>query len=137
MKKMFTFIALLLSLSSFAQLNDKIMSFDGNATIKQVTEGSLTKTIRLGDRTQAPYLFKVSSVLSIVNSNVTEETRSVEEQVKIEAYKFVELTQLTVSKLTDLSAAEQTEFRKFYTQERIDQAKGIVSVITFKFKNTK
>ena len=113
------------------------MSFNGKDSIAEIQTGKVTASVRLADRTQAPYTYKVGTVLPLVNSNKVEDARSFEDQAKAEAYKYVELTKITVAQVTALTPAQQEEVKKFYTQDKIDAAKGIVSVITFKYRPTK
>ena len=139
MKFLTAFALLVTSLIASAQpvLPATHITFNGNAAIEMVRTGMTTQTIRLSDRTAAPSSYKVGAVLAVVNSNQTEETRTPEVQVAANAYKFIELTKLEVKKLTDLSPADQAEFRRFYTQEVIDRANGIVTVVTFKYRATR
>jgi hypothetical protein len=113
------------------------MSFQGQAAMNDVKAGKLTVTVRLGDRTQAPSSLKVGLVLPLVNTKKEEDPRSFEDQVKDNKYGWVELTKVTVSQVTALTPAEQEELKKFYTQDKIDAAKGVVTVTVFKFKATK
>jgi len=112
-------------------------SFKGKAQLEQVRAGQLTRTIRLNDRTAAPYSYKLGKVLPLINSDTAEERSTEEEQVAAETYKFVELTQFTVTTFSALSPADQVELKKYYAQEKIDLAKGIVTVVHFKFRERK
>lgn len=145
MKKLFAVLLTAFSVSAFANAPVApapkpfvpALSFNGKATINQILAGQLTSTVRLGDRTATPHSNKVGSVLPLVNSNREEDPRSFEDQVKAEAYKYVELTKVTVSQVSALSAADQEELKKYYTQDKIDAAKGIVTVVTFKYRAQK
>lgn len=145
MKKLFAILLTVFSVSALANTPAApapapfipAISFNGKATINQILAGQIKSTVRLGDRTLAPHNNKVGAVLPLVNSNREEEPRSFEDQVKAEAYKYVELTKVTVSQISALSAADLEEVKKYYTQDKIDAAKGIVTVITFKYRAQK
>lgn len=145
MKKLFAVLLTVFSVSAFANAPAApapapfvpALSFNGKATINQILAGQITSTVRLGDRTVAPHSNKVGAVLPLVNTNRDEEPRSFAEQVQAEAYKYVELTKVTVSQVSALSAADQEEVKKYYTQDKIDAAKGVVTVVTFKYRAQK
>ena len=126
---------LLLSIcgKTFAQSNDTTFSFSNKNYLNDIAAGKLTKSIRLKDRTAAPYLFASGKKLSLINSNTTEDARTAAEQVKDNAYGKVEITNVVVSEFSKLNASEQAELKLFYTDAQISEAKNIVTIITFKF----
>lgn len=138
MKILFSFLALLVSTQAHAQLPaGAAFSFKGKDSLAQVRSGAVTGSVRLYDRTQAPYSYVVGKMLPLINNDTNEEHRSEEEQVATNAYGFVEFTQIGVSQLTALSPADQAEIHQFYTQDKIDLAKGVITKVTFKFKASK
>ncbi len=108
----------------------KQLSFHGNATIAEVQDGKLTRSIRLKDRTQAPTSYKAGDLVAIVNTNTEEDKRPLDAQMG--KYQHIELTKLTVTKFSALSAADQAELSKYYSAEKIAEAKDVVTIIEFK-----
>ena len=135
MKKFFAVVMLVAAMGVSAQ--EKSLSFFGKKAIAEVQEGKVVKSIRLKDRSQAPSSFKVGMVLSIVNSDTAEDARTFDEQVAAGDYKFIELTQLNVSKFSALSPADQAEVRRYYSPVQITDAKDTVSTLVFKFRSTR
>lgn len=135
MKKAFLAFAAGLMMSTTAMAaNLTYLSFQGKASLEQLKTGTLKSTIRLGDRTGAPTFFKVGQVVPLVNGDEKEDARKYEEQIKANAYGKVEIAALKVSKFEALSPADQKEFAKYYTPEKIKEAGGVVSVITLKYQ---
>lgn len=112
----------------------QFLSFKGKAALEQVKLGSVKETVRLGDRSAPPSSFKVGIVVPLVNSDQAEDSRKPEDQIATNAYGKVELVSLKVSKFEALSKKDQDEFLKFYTPEKLAEAKGIVTIIGLKFK---
>lgn len=110
------------------------ISFTGKASIEAVQSGKLTQTVRLGDRTQVPFSFKLGLVLPLVNGDKVEDTRTFEDQIAANAYGKVELTLVSVSQFESLSAADKAEFLKHYSPEKIKEAKGVVTKLGLKVK---
>jgi len=135
MKKFLALVLLVAGVNAFAQ--EKSLSFSGKKAIAEVQAGKVVKSIRLKDRTQAPSSFKVGMVLAIVNSDTVEDNRPFDQQVAAGDYKFIELTQLTVSKFSALSPADQAEVKRYYTQPQITEAKDTVTTLVFKFRATR
>ena len=125
-----------LGMNAWAQ-DVKQLSFHGKAAIAEVQQGKTTKSIRLKDRTLAPTSYKAGDVVTIINSNADEDKRSVEAQAKEAPYKFIELTKLTVSTFASLPAADQAELSKYYSKEKIAEAKDVVTIIEFKPRATR
>jgi len=135
MKNLVLALSLLVSVIAFADMPPGTsFSFKGSANLKDVKDGKLTKTIRLKDRTVAPYNYKTGLVLPLVNSDKVEEKRSEEDQVKANAYGFVKLVS-AVSHVAD--AAELAELQKYYTNDQISAANQVATVVVFKYQANK
>jgi hypothetical protein len=135
MKTLFALVtAATLSVSALAADALIPLSFRGKAAIQEIQEGKSTRTLRLQDRTKAPFNYAVGTVLPLVNSDKTEDARSHEEQAAANAYGKVAITSIAVGHYSKLSATDLADLKKFYTQEKIDEANGIVSAISFQFQ---
>ena len=121
--------------ASAAQAEDvkNYLSFKGKASIEQLSKGQMSKTQRLGDRTQAPYFYKVNQVLPLVNSETSEDARSIQEQIAAKAYGFVKFSKIEIAAFDKLSKADQDQLLKFYTREDVEKNKGVVTTLFVSF----
>ena len=111
------------------------LSFHGKAAIEQLKSGAVKSTARLGDRTLPPASYKVGQVIPLVNGDRNEDPRKFAEQIAANAYGKAEFKSIRVAQFDTLSAAEKAEFLKYYTPEKIKEAKGIVSILGIQYKN--
>ena len=111
------------------------LSFKGSKSLNEVKAGTLKNTLRLGDRTAAPQLYKVGMVVPLVNSDEKEDVRKFGEQIAANAYGKVEFTAVKVAQFGTLSPAEQKQITDFYTAEKIAEAKNVVTILGLKFQN--
>ncbi|MDH4467781.1 MAG: hypothetical protein QE271_06955 [Bacteriovoracaceae bacterium] len=116
-----------------AQSDDKILSFGSTASLNEIAAGKVTKTIRLKDRVVAPYSFAAGKVLVLVNSNKTEDARTVADQLAAAPYGKASLTKVVVTEFAKLNAADQAEVKKYYTDAQVAEANNVVTSVEFKF----
>ena len=135
--KMLNFFAFLfLSLSAVgvhAQSEDKFLSFGSTVSLNEIAAGKVTKTIRLKDRVAAPYSFAAGKVLVLVNSNKTEDARSIADQIAATPYGKASLTNVVVTEISKLNANDQAEVKKYYSDAQVAEANNVVTLIEFKF----
>jgi hypothetical protein len=141
MRSLFSKAAVFLSLlfafggsaNVFAQSNDKMLSFDNKVSLSDIASGKITKSLRLKDRSVAPYSYAVGKELTLINASQSEDNRTPDQQALDNTYGKVQLTGVKVAVLSALSADEQKEVKKFYTELQIAEANNIITILSFKF----